>query len=282
MDKVIVIAGPTASGKSAYSTQLAQKHHGVIINADSIQVYQCLEILTAQPSREIQREVPHRLYSILPPTDTCSAGQWVSLALEEIKRARESGKLPLVVGGTGLYLKSLMEGLSSIPSCDPKLREQFQDEETSALYNKLKSCDPTLAERLKPQDRQRIIRGLEVWHGTGKSLSFWQNQKPSPPPYNFETHLLMPSKAELIRRFQTRLEDMLVIGVLEEVEKTMPLTLSPSALKAIGLKELREYIEGQYSLEKAKELILLRTQQYAKRQKTWFRHQLKANHAVIL
>jgi tRNA dimethylallyltransferase len=192
LDKVILIGGPTGSGKSAYASKLAQSHSGVILNADSLQVYRGLEILTAQPSLEDQRAIPHRLYGFLDPSESCSAGRWLSLVIPEIDAAHGNGQLPIVVGGTGLYLKTLLEGISAIPSIDLDIRKKLQKRENP--YADLESVDPELASRLNPHDHQRIIRGLEVFYGTGKPLSFWQSQKPTPPPYAFEKILFMPSK----------------------------------------------------------------------------------------
>lgn len=282
MDKVIVVAGPTASGKSAYALTLAHRHQGVIINADSLQIYQDLAILTAQPSFETQKELPHRLYGILSPSEPCSVAQWTSLALQEINQALLRGKLPIIVGGTGLYLKALMEGLSPLPSPSPDLRAELQPQKTEDLYQQLLTCDLPLAKRISPLDRQRILRGLEVWYGTGIPLSTWQSEKPSPPPYTFETYLFTPEKHHLAQRLRSRLEQMVEKGVLEEVKQVLKKDLSPTASKAIGLKEFSGYLEGNYPLEQAKDLTILRSQQYAKRQLTWFRHQFKAQHHIAL
>lgn len=269
--RVILIGGPTASGKSAYAYKLAQSHNGIILNADSLQVYSCLEILTAQPSLEEQRTLPHRLYGILDPSESCSAGRWLSLVIPEIQAAHARGQLPIVVGGTGLYLKALLEGLAALPTIDPEIRKGFQNREN--LYQDLEAVDPDLAGRLNPHDQQRIMRGLEVFYGTGKPLSFWQSQKPTPPPYNFEKILFMCPKEELNTRLETRLDHMLATGVLEEISRLVSLPLSVSAGKAIGFKELSQFLEGRCSLEEARMLTLFHTRQYAKRQRTWFRHQ---------
>lgn len=271
LDKVILIGGPTGSGKSSYAYKLAQSHNGIILNADSLQVYRGLEILTAQPSLEDQRAIPHRLYGVLDPSESCSAGRWLSLVIPEIQKALEKKQLPIVVGGTGLYLKTLLEGISAIPSTAPDIREELQKREN--LYADLKSVDPELASRLNPHDHQRIIRGLEVFYGTGKPLSLWQSQKPTPPPYDFEKILFMPPKEELETYLGERLEKMLERGVVDEVSALINHPISINAEKAIGFKEFRQFLEGHCSLEEAKALTLLHTRQYAKRQRTWFRHQ---------
>jgi len=271
LDKVILIGGPTGSGKSAYAYKLAQSHNGIILNADSLQVYRGLEILTAQPSLEDQHAIPHRLYGVLDPSESCSAGRWLSLVIPEIQKALEREQLPIVVGGTGLYFKTLLEGISAIPSIAPDIREELQKREN--LYTDLESVDPELASRLNPYDHQRIIRGLEVFYGTGKPLSFWQSQKPTPLSYKFEKILFMPPKEEVEAHLTERLEKMLEVGVLEEVSALLNRSLSINAKKAIGFKEFCQFLEGHCSLEEAKTLTLLHTRQYAKRQRTWFRHQ---------
>lgn len=275
--KVYVIGGPTASGKSALGLQIAQEKQGVILNGDSLQVYEGLEILTDQPSLDVQQRVPHRLYGFLDPTQLHSVGTWLSQVVPEIDRALNDGCTPIIVGGTGLYLKTLLTGISPIPSIDPQIRRDLQDRNFSqeALYGELQAIDPDLAARIHPHDRQRTLRGLEVFHGTGKSLSYWQAQKPRPLPYAFETILLMPSVEETQAKIAARIEAMIAKGVLEEVAAVLPLPPSSTAMKAIGLREFGDFLKGKCSLKQAKELIFLHTCQYAKRQRTWFRHQFK-------
>lgn len=274
--KVYVIGGPTASGKSALAYQLAQDKRGIILNGDSLQVYAGLEILTDQPSSQTQQEIPHGLYGLLDPTQSYSAGLWLSQVIQEIDRSLKEGLTPIVVGGTGLYLKTLLTGISPIPSIDPGIREYLLTRDSATqdiLYQELLVRDPALAARIHPHDRQRTLRGLEVFYGTGKSLSYWQTQKPTPPPYEFETILLMPSSEEIQGKIADRIEKMVDKGVLEEVAAVLPLPPSPTALKAIGLREFGSFIKGECTLEQAKELTFLHTCQYAKRQRTWFRSQ---------
>ncbi len=279
MDKVFIVAGPTASGKSNFAKKLAEEKNGVILNGDSLQVYHGLEILTAQPSVQEQQEIPHRLYGFLEPYETWSVGKWISLLIPEIEKILREGQTPIVVGGTGLYLKALSGGMSPLPTVDSQIRKnlQTQSRPQDSLYVELQTVDPALAARIDPHDQQRTLRGLEVFYGTGKPLSFWQSQKPTPPPYEFQKILLMPSREELDLRIRARLEGMLEQGVLEEVSRALALSLSTTALKAIGLREFGAYLQGHSSLEKAKDLIFLHTRQYAKRQRTWFRHQFKAD-----
>ena len=173
-------------------------------------------------------------------------GRWLSLILPEIEEAHSRGYVPIVVGGTGFYLKALLEGLPPLSTVDPEVRKALQNRHDD-LYADLMRYDPVLAQKLDPHDRQRILRGLEVFYSTGKPLSFWQSQKPTPFPYTFEKVLLMPSKEDLAVRIEQRLEDMLAHGVLEEVAHVMSTPLSPTASKAIGLKEFQGYLTGQSS-----------------------------------
>lgn len=272
--------GPTASGKSAYARSLAQAHNGLIINADSLQIYQGLEILTAQPSFQDQQGLPHHLYGFFNPEDLSSMGNWVSLALESIQFAHRQGHTPIVVGGTGLYLKVLIEGLPSLPPIPATVRQSLIEQDTDSLYETLRKVDPDLAARIAPQDRQRITRGLEVFYGTGLPLTKWQAQKPVPPPYHFETHLLAPPLDLLHQHMEKRLESMLEQGVLEEVQRALSRPLSITSSKAIGLRELGASLRGDIPFEQAKSMLLLQTRQYAKRQNTWFRHQLKHDYVI--
>lgn len=274
MDKVFIVGGPTASGKSDFALKMALEKNGVVINADSLQIYKGLEILTAQPTPQTYLEVPHRLYGFLDPSQHFSVGMWLSLALREIENAFKNNKLPVVVGGTGLYLKALMEGLSPIPSIPPEIREQIKDNQP-LNYQELQKVDPLLASRISPHDRQRTQRALEVFYGTGKPLSFWQKQKSLPPPYTFDVQVLIPPKEELEKRMILRLKAMIEGGVVDEVVQLLTCPLSTNAKKAIGFQELVNYIKGKCSFEEAFQLTLLHTRQYAKRQLTWFRHQVK-------
>jgi tRNA dimethylallyltransferase len=280
LDKVVVIAGPTASGKSAYALHLAKTAQAFIINADSLQVYRDLEILTAQPSLAEQKLLPYHLYGILDPQETCSVGRWLPLALAAIKTAHEKGCLPIVVGGTGFYLRALIEGLSPLPSQDADIRAALQTEETTTLYQELQTVDPLLADRLNPNDRQRIMRGVEVFRGTGTPLSFWQASAARPTSYTFESYLFLPPPDVLEARIAQRLENMLKNGVLEEISQALKKPISMGAQKALGFKEFSAHLQGKISLEEAKALTLVHTRQYAKRQRTWFRHQFKANHLI--
>lgn len=272
LDKVLLVAGPTANEKSAFAHKLALERNGVILNADSLQIYRGLEILTAQPSLEDQKYIPHHLYGFLDLSETFSVGKWLELALLEIQKACTAGQLPIVVGGTGLYFKALLKGLSEIPEIDPHIRLSLQGSQES-LYQDLEKIDQDLASRIAPSDRQRTLRGLEVFYGTGQPLSFWQSQEPVPLSYDFEKYLLISPKEETNQRIEARLEIMIERGIIEEVRQALAQSPSSNAMKAIGLREFGDFLEGKITLEEAKQLIVLHTRQYAKRQRTWFRHQ---------
>lgn len=277
LGKVVVIGGPTGSGKSALAYQLAKEKNGIVLNGDSLQVYAGLEILTDQPSLQAQRAIPHRLYGFVDPTENFSVGLWLSFILKEIEECLQLGRLPIVVGGTGLYLRTLLQGITPIPALPPHIRQELEERHSTqeALYHDLQAVDEVWSTRIHPHDRQRTLRGLEVFYGTGIPLSAWQTKKPEPLPYDFESILVMPSKEDLRTKIAGRIEKMVEKGVLEEIAAILPLPPSPTAMKAIGLREFGAFLEGQCSLEEAKKLTFIHTCQYAKRQRTWFRHQFK-------
>ena len=278
---VVILYGPTASGKSGLATQLAERLDGVVINADSLQVYAELEVLTARPPAEAMARAPHRLYGVLPASEPSSAAWWREQALAEVERARQAGLLPIVTGGTGLYIKALVEGLSPLPGTDREARAR-----ATALYEaiggdafraSLAERDPRLAARLAPGDRQRLIRAWEVAESTGVPLSEWQD-RPRDPGHDLRFRLLglIPSRAELYAHIDRRFTEMLERGALDEARAFDALGLPASlpANKALGLPELRRHLKGEIGLEAAAALARQATRNYAKRQLTWFRHQL--------
>ena len=236
----ILIAGATASGKSALALALAEKFNGCIINADSMQVYDTLNVLTARPPKEDLRRAPHRLYGHVPVAAPYSVGQWQAEALATIDEAQEKGQRPILVGGTGLYFKSLIEGLADIPDIPDNVRDglraRLDSDGLAALYAELQSVDGVLAERLPPTDTQRILRGLEVFEATGEPLSQWQKQVQKPPLTDYCGILLMPDRDWLYARCNARYEVMLAAGAQQEVEELWALNLPPDAngLKALG------------------------------------------------
>ncbi len=282
--KVLVIGGPTASGKSGLALSAAQKYNGVIINADSMQLYDGLGILTAQPTSADKAAVPHALYGILPPADICSAARYARLALAEIENVIAAGKLPIVVGGTGFYLKALLKGLSPIPSVPDDIRAvliaRAREMGTPAFYAEFASKDPETAAKIDRDNPQRIVRAYEVLEATGKSLAYWQSLPPEPPPAHlqFIVATLVPPRAKLYAQCDSRFSQMLAAGALEEVRKFKE-TARPEMplVKALGYAELASHLDGNITLTEAITLSQNATRQYAKRQVTWFRHQIVAD-----
>ena len=276
----ILIAGATASGKSALALALAEKFNGCIINADSMQVYDTLNVLTARPSKEDLRRASHRLYGHVPVAAPYSVGQWQAEALAAIDQAQENGQRPILVGGTGLYFKSLIEGLVDIPSIPSYLRAglraRLDSDGLAALYAELQSVDRALAERLPPTDTQRILRGLEVFEATGEPLTKWQKQDQNRPLTDYCGILLMPDRDWLYARCNARYEAMLAAGAQQEVEELWKLNLPPDAngLKALGVGQIMAYLQGEIDAETATARAQQATRRYAKRQMTWFRNQM--------
>jgi len=277
---VIVVTGPTASGKSALALDLAERRGGTVINADAMQTYDAFPILTAQPTPEEQSRAPHALYGVLPLGETVSAARWRTLATEEIERARAAGRVPILCGGSGLYLRTLMKGIAPIPDAPPELREQANADWAAlgpeAFRARLAEHDPVLVGRLKPGDRQRHVRAWEVWQATGRPLSAWQEGEASAAPWQFMTVLLAPDRAWLRQRIERRFDVMLGEGVVAEVRAVFDRHPDPAwpGLKAHGAPELFHHFRGQMSLEEVRRVAIDHTRQYAKRQMTWFRHQM--------
>lgn len=276
--KIVIVCGPTASGKSARAIDIAQAQGGVIINADAMQVYQELRILSARPSVKEEAEAPHKLYGVLPASEPCSAAKWLALAETVIDEVLAAKKLPIVIGGTGLYIKALMEGLSLIPPVPEEWRK-----EATRLYDvegeaALLARDPAMAKRLKAGDRQRHIRALAVRLATRKSLSYWQaKSRVKPYPHaTFEIEYLNVSREALYRRCDARFLSMMEAGALEEARSLQALGLSNElpAMRAVGVPELIGHLEGKWSLDEAIKRAQQATRNYAKRQVTWFKHQL--------
>lgn len=284
MSVIHIVAGPTASGKSARAIALARElGEAVIINADSLQIYDALPTLTAQPTQGDKEAIPHVLYGHLHPNDTCSAGNWRDLAIEAINTAFAQGQTPIVCGGTGLYIKALMEGLSPVPDIPQSVRDevvaQYERLGVPGFYEEVKRRDPIIAERFHPGHKARLMRAMEVLIATGKSLAEWQEAplEGPPPAWKFRVEKILPERETLYERCNTRFETMLESGALEEVREfaartdinhNIPLT------KALGYKELLAYLRGEISRENAITLAQGQTRRYAKRQVTWFRHQL--------
>ncbi len=282
MSGLLVLGGPTASGKSALALRLALALDGVLVNADSMQLYRELPLLTARPTPADEARVPHRLYGVLGAAEPASVGRWLELAGDAIAAASASGRLPIVVGGTGLYLSALLRGLAPVPPVPAAVRAEaralFDRLGAPGFHAELARRDPVMAARLRPSDRQRQLRAFEVLAATGRSLADWQAQ----PRFRLRLPApvvglaLLPPRAELHGRIERRLRAMIEAGALEELAALrracgnagLPL------LKAVAVPELCAHLDGRLDLAQALARALERTRQYAKRQVTWLRHQL--------
>ena len=278
----VLIAGPTASGKSALALELAQKTGGVIINTDSMQVYRDLRVITARPTPEEEAVVPHRLYGHIDAAVNFSAGSWVVDAAKVLAEARAQRRLPIFVGGSGLYFKALTRGLSAVPPTPVAIREdvrtRLQRDGVEALHAELAQRDPVSAERLKPRDRTRVARALEVVEATGRSLTDWHRDGLPPllPQGQFRALFLSPDREQLYARIDSRFKAMLLSGALEEVAALAARRLDPllPAMKAHGVPALIRHLKGEITQDEAAVIGRADTRHYAKRQFTWFRHQL--------
>ena len=280
--KAVLIAGPTASGKSALALELALKTGAIIVNADSMQVYRDLRIITARPTPEQEAQVAHRLYGHVDAAINFSAGAWVAEAAKVLAEARAQNRLPIFVGGSGLYFKALTRGLSSVPPIPPEVRERvrarLERDGVEALHAELALRDPSAAERLQTRDRTRIARALEVVEATGRSLTSWHQDGLPPllPPGQFRALFLQPDRDELYARIDARFGAMLEAGTLEEVAALARRKLDAllPAMKAHGVPALMAHLRGEMTLAEAATIGRADTRHYAKRQFTWFRHQL--------
>lgn len=282
--EAVLIAGPTASGKSALALELALATGGIVINADSMQVYRDLRIITARPTQDEEARAPHRLYGHVDAAVNFSAGAWVADAAKALDEAKTEGRPPIFVGGTGLYFKALTAGLSVVPPIPAELREdvraRLERNGAEALHAELARRDPRAAERLNLRDRTRIARALEVVEATGRSLLDWhrEGQPPLLPKDGFRAVFLAPDRDALYARIDARFDAMLEAGALEEVERLAARQLDPllPAMKAHGVPALIRHLRGELTLEQAATIGRADTRHYAKRQFTWFRHQLPA------
>ncbi len=276
--RALLVAGPTASGKSALAIALAERLGGVVINVDSMQVYRELRVLTARPSAADEARVPHRLYGIRPAADPGSVAWWRAEALRAMDAAHAAGQVPILTGGTGMYFAALTQGLAEIP--DPGSAARAEARALLArlgpeeLHAGLSKVDPATAARLKPADSQRIARAWEVWRGTGMGLAAWQNRRGEPAPWAFFAVQLDPPRDALRAAIATRFDAMMAAGALEEVKALLTQNLDPAlpAMRAHGVPELSAYLRGETSLDQAETRTGLVTGQYTKRQATWFRH----------
>ena len=278
----MLIAGPTASGKSALALELAQKAGGAVINTDSMQVYRDLRVLTARPSLAEEAAVPHRLYGCVDAAVNYSAGHYVRDAKEVLDEVRRGGGLPIFIGGTGLYFKALTRGLSAVPPVPDEVREavrlRLDRDGVEALHAELARRDAAAAARLNVRDRTRIARALEVIEATGRPLAEWHADTTPPllPEGSYRALFIAPEREALYARIDARFDAMLADGALEEVTRLAARGLDPllPAMKAHGVPALIRHLRGELSLEEAAGIGRADTRHYAKRQFTWFRHQL--------
>lgn len=278
----ILIAGPTASGKSALALHMAKKTGGFIVNADSMQVYDVLDLLSARPQTEELREADHFLYGHVAPSISYSTGKWFADVEALLSRGDLKGRVPIFVGGTGLYFRALLGGLSQMPEVPADIRDYWRnrmsEEGAEALHEILVERNPEMAQTLRPTDSQRIVRALEVFEGTGKSLLNWQKETGTALVDDARATkiVLLPDRQWLGERIAQRFNLMWDHGALDEVRALIALDLDPAlpAMKAIGVREIAAFFEGGMTREEAIERSVIATRQYAKRQSTWFRNQL--------
>ncbi len=280
----LIVAGPTASGKSALAMECARRIGGVVINADSMQVYDGLRILTARPTRAEEAMVPHALYGVRDPAEAASVAWWRNAALDAMAAARTAHLVPILCGGTGLYLRALREGLAPMPPIPEPVRRATRDllaaEGPAALHARLARADPTSAARLRPSDPQRIGRAWEVLAATGQGIAAWQAKAgEAPAPWRFAALLLDPPRDALRAAIAARWHAMLSDGAIEEVRALVARGLDPAlpAMRAHGVPELAAHLAGGMTLDAASARAILNTGQYTKRQATWFRHQSLAD-----
>ena len=279
----LIIAGPTASGKSALAIGLAARLGGVVINADAMQCTRELRIITARPTQEDETLVPHALYGVRPAAESGNAAWWRAEALREMNAAQAAGRLPILCGGTGMYFATLIDGLAEIPECGEEARAEARwllaEHGPAGLYASLAKVDQATAARLQPNDSQRVARAWEVWRGTGRGLAAWQSDATVGAPWRFTVLQVDPPRDLLRAAIARRLDLMLAAGVVEEIRNFMGLALDPvlPAMRAHGVPQLIAYLRGESSLDAAIARIGVLTGQYTKRQSTWFRHRRMAD-----
>ena len=279
---IILVAGPTASGKSALALTLAEQLGGTIVNADSMQIYCDLRIITARPTPDEERRMPHRLYGHIDAAENYSVGRWCTEAATELETVKGESRTAIIVGGTGLYFNALSRGLAAVPPIPTEIRDDVRarltHEGVAALHADLATRDPAAAARLMPGDRARISRALEVVLATGRSILDWHEEnKPATIDLDEAAKVfLMPDRDELARRIDARFDAMMTAGALDEVRALAARKLNPTlpAMKAHGVPWLIRHLAGEIALEEAIEHAKLETRQYTKRQATWFRNQL--------
>ncbi|MGH6931560.1 MAG: tRNA (adenosine(37)-N6)-dimethylallyltransferase MiaA [Dongiaceae bacterium] len=289
-NQAIVIGGPTASRKSALALAFAQSMNGVIINADSMQVYREIPLLTAQPPADSRQLISHRLYGFMSIAEACTAARWAALARQEIKATLAAGRLPILVGGTGFYLKAVLDGLAAIPEIPAPIRAAARARLTElggrAFHAEIAARDPVSAARIQPTDRQRMVRAWEVFEATGRPLADWQaNARPwhlDAGP-SIQKIVVMPERAALYAACNARFAAMVRQGALAEARAVQALAVDPElpGMKALGLRELIDHLNGRAELAESVARTQQATRNYAKRQLTWFRHQMPDAKVIV-
>lgn len=272
-----LIAGPTASGKSALALRLAERTGGIVINADASQIYRDLRVLSARPSEAEEVRAPHRLFGVRDGALPCSAAEYAALAKAEIADARTQGRLPILVGGTGLYIRTLLDGIAPVPDIDPDIRADVRQLPVDEAYDALRREDPDAAGRLKPGDAQRIARALEVIRSTGVTLAEWQRRKEGGigGEIRLVPLILLPPRDWLVARADARFEQMVENGAVDEVDRLMARGLAEGlpVMRAIGVREIAAWRAGEIERQEMIARAAIATRQYAKRQYTWFNNQ---------
>jgi len=274
--RIIFLLGPTAVGKTEFALRIAKKINAEIVSCDSMQIYKGMDIISSKPSPSVRKRVPHHLVDIISPEKEFNAALYRHYALKAITAILKKKKIPMFVGGTGFYAKAVLDGIFKGPGEDKKIREslyrQAEEKGSKYLYRRLLKFDPQAAAKIHPNDLKRIIRALEVYLKTGKPISQWQKERRGLcKDYDVEIYCISLPRQELYERINRRVERMLRKGLVCEVVRLLKKGLSKTASCAIGIDEIKGYLEGRYSLEEAKDLIKKHTRQYAKRQLTWFR-----------
>ena len=278
---MFLIAGPTASGKSALALALAEQIRGVIVNADSAQIYRDLPVLSAQPAAEEKARAEHRLYGALDGASACSAADWAEMAKCEIAELHAAKRIPILAGGTGLYVRTLLDGIAPVPPIDPAVRREVREASAAINFARLRTLDPEAAARLKPTDSTRLARALEVIVSTGRTLSEWQQQREGgiAADIDLQPLILLPPRKWLYQRCDERLTHMIDAGAVAEVEALVARGLDADlpVMRGIGVREIAAYLLGTATLDGAVAAAQQATRRYAKRQYTWFAHQPPAD-----
>lgn len=284
---IIIIAGPTASGKSSFAIHLAKLINGSIINFDSMQVYKDLEILTARPSKDDLDTVPHKLYGIIPGNVRCTAVYWRNLALKEINVVQKLGRVPIFVGGTGLYIKTLIDGISDVPKSIPKYKRKaeglLKDIGIQNFYNMVKSKDPDIVKNISLNDQQRLLRAYTVWLQTNIPLSEWHKKESFNKKKNniYLKIRITPDRKILRENIKKRFISMINLGVIDEIKSLKKFNSTLPIMKAHGLREIISYIEGKKQIDEVINETINQINQYAKRQDTWFKNKYSSDYDIL-